>query len=391
MPVSRRTKRILDTLHPFLEGMLGNDRSRPDACDFMAGNPQELAGREYIETLQKWLEPQSPQWFGYGTPTRPAQEAAAAGLSTELGIDFNPSDILLCRGAHAGLAACLDLVVDPGDEVVYISPPWFFYEAMILSVGAEPVKVYVKPGDWDLDVAAIEAAITPRTAAVLINTPHNPSGKVYPPETLQALADMLVRKNAEHGRPIHVISDEAYSRILFPGTRMYSPASHYPYSLLVHTYSKTSLAPGQRLGYVALPPDMPGREELRMAAFATVLGSGNTLPDAVMVYALPEVEEMLVDLDALTRRRDSMVSALQEMGYELDSPEATFYVLPKVPGGDERGFVQRLARDGVFVLPGRACDLPGYFRISLTATDDMVQRSLPVFEAAIKELQPVAT
>ncbi|GAC1581847.1 MAG: pyridoxal phosphate-dependent aminotransferase [Candidatus Dormibacteria bacterium] len=389
MPVSRRTQRIIDTLHPFMEGMLGADVNRPGVCDFMAGNPQEVAGRPYVETLKKWLEPKSKRWFAYGTNTRPAQEAAAAGLSKELGLAFEPSDLVLCRGAHGGLAACLDLVVDPGDEVVYISPPWFFYEAMILSIGAEPVKVHVHPPDWDLDVAAIEAAITDRTAAVLLNTPHNPTGRVYPPATLQALGEMLERRNAGRKRPIYVISDEAYSRILFPGTRMHTPASHYPYSLLVHTYSKQALAPGQRLGYVALPPGLPDREEMRMALFATALGSSNATPDAVMVYALPEIEQMSVDLAALARRRDWMCSALEEMGYDLHVPEATFYVLPRVPGGDEKAFVARLARDGVLVLPGTACELPGYFRISLTATDDMVERSLPVFQAAIQEVQPL--
>ncbi|MFN2464817.1 MAG: aminotransferase class I/II-fold pyridoxal phosphate-dependent enzyme [Candidatus Dormibacteria bacterium] len=381
----------MQTLEPFVEGMLGVRSGNPDVADFLAGNPQEIAGRPYVETLQKWLEPQDKRWFAYGTPTGPAQEAAAAGLSRELGIDFDPSDILLCRGAHGGLAACLDLVVDPGDEVVYISPPWFFYEGMILSVGAEPVKVKVREGDWDLDVPAIEAAITDRTSAVLINTPHNPTGRVYPPQTLQALADALNRKNAGRDRPIYLISDEAYSRILFPGTRMYTPASHYPHSFLVHTYSKSALAPGQRVGYVALPPDMPGREELRIGMMATALGSGNAFPDAVMIYALPEIDAMSINLDALARRRDVVVSALQEMGYDLHTPEATFYLLPKVPGGNEKAFVQRLAREGVLVLAGRACDTPGYFRISLTATDAMVERALPVFEAAIKELQPATT
>jgi aspartate aminotransferase len=386
MAISRRTQRIIQTLQPFIEGMLGVDTERPDVCDFLAGNPQEPAGRHYVETLQRWLEPRDKRWFAYGTPTRPSQEAAAKGLSAELGIVFDPADILLCRGAHGGLAACLNLVADPGDEVVYISPPWFFYEAMILAVGAEPVKIRVREGDWDLDVPAIEAAITDRTAAVLINTPHNPTGRVYPPETLEALAGVLNRKNAGRARPIHVISDEAYSRILFPGTKMHSPASHYPYSLLVHTYSKSALAPGQRLGYVALPPDMPDREMLRLALMASAFGSGNGLPDAVMVYALADLEAMSIDLQALTRRRDRMVSALGEMGYELHVPEATFYLMPRVPGGDEPAFVARLARDGVLVLPGRACDLPGYFRISLTATDDMVERSLPVFAAAIREV-----
>ena len=376
----------MDTLLPFMEGMMAADISRPNVCDFMAGNPQEIQGRPYVETLQKWLEPKSKRWFAYGTNTRPAQEAAAAGLSRELGLQFDPADLVLCRGAHGGLAACLDLVVDPGDEVIYISPPWFFYEAMILSIGAEPVKVHAQPPSWDLDVAAIEAAITDRTAALLINTPHNPTGKVYPPETLQALGEMLERHNARRERPIYVISDEAYSRILFPGTKMHTPATHYPYSLLVHTYSKQALAPGQRVGYVALPPGLPDRPAMRMALFATALGSSNATPDAVMIYALPEIEQMSVDLDALARRRDWMCSALEEMGYELHVPEATFYVMPKVPGGDEKAFVARLAGDGVLVLPGRACDLPGYFRISLTATDDMVERSLPVFEAAIREL-----
>jgi aspartate aminotransferase len=381
----------MQTLQPFMEGMIGARTDRADVCDFLAGNPQEIAGREYVETLQRWLEPQNSRWFAYGTPMLPSQMAAAEGLTKELGIDFDPADILLCRGAHGGLAACLDLVVDPGDEVIYISPPWFFYEAMILSVGAEPVKVHARPDDWDLDVPSIESAITDRTSAVLINTPHNPTGKVYPPETLSALGAALDRRNAGRERPIYLISDEAYSRILFPGTRMHTPASHYPYSLLVHTYSKSALAPGQRLGYVALPPDMPGREELRMAFFATALGSSNAFPDAVMVYALADIDRMSIDLDALARRRDWMVSALQEMGYDLHVPEATFYLLAKVPGGDERAFVRRLASDGVLVLPGRATDTPGYFRISLTATDRMVERALPVFEAAIRELQPVAT
>jgi aspartate aminotransferase len=391
MPISRRTQRIMDTLHPFMEGMMAVDTRRPDVCDFMAGNPQEIAARPYVESLQGWLEPRSKRWFAYGTPTRAAQEAAAAGLSAELGMTFDPADIILCRGAHGGLAGCLDLVVDPGDEVVYISPPWFFYEAMILSVGAEPVKVRVEAPGWDLDLAGIEAAITPRTAAVLVNTPHNPTGRVYPPATLRALGEMLERKNSGRTRPIYLVSDEAYSRILFPGVKMHSPASHYQHSLLVHTYSKQALAPGQRLGYIALPPGLPGREEMRMALFATALGSSNAAPDAVMIYALADIEKMSVDLEALARRRDRMCSALTEMGYELHVPEATFYLLPRVPGGDEQAFVSRLARDGVLVLPGRACDLPGYFRISLTATDDMVERSLPVFAAVIQELQPAPT
>src|SRR5439155_12922482 len=131
-----------------------------------------LASPRYVQTLQRWAEPKDRSWYAYKGMDPAAQAAAAAGLSEELGLDFEANDIMLVRGAHGGLATSLKVVVDPGDEVVYMSPPWFFYEAIILAVDATPVKVRVDPETFDLDLAAIEAAVTSRTRAVLINTPH---------------------------------------------------------------------------------------------------------------------------------------------------------------------------------------------------------------------------
>jgi aspartate aminotransferase len=276
----------------------------------------------------------------------------------------------------------MQVVVDPGDEVVYVSPPWFFYEAIILAQGATPVKVRMDPETFDLDLAAIEAAITSRTRAVLINTPHNPTGRIYPEETLRGLAGILTEASARFGRRVYLVSDEAYSRILFDGNRFVSPGSFYPSSFLVHTYSKSALAPGQRLGYVALPPSMPDREALRMGFLAVCIGAGAGLPDAIMQYALPDIDQMSIDLAALQARRDRMVPALREAGYELTVPQATFYLLVRSPDPDDQAFAERLARDRVLVLPGRTVEMPGWFRISLTATDDMVERALPVFAAA---------
>jgi len=384
--VSRRTERVLASVQPFLTGMRRFGVPGPNASDFLAGNPQEIASREYVETLQRWLEPKDKSWFAYSIGHRPAAEAAAKGLSAELGIEFDPDDIFINRGAHHGLVAALNVVVDAGDEVIFISPPWFFYEAMILAIGAEPVRVRARQSDWDLDIDAIAAAITNKTRAVLINTPNNPTGRIYPPETLAALAKVLEEASERNGRPIYLISDEAYSRILFEDARMHSPASHYSRSLLIHTYSKSSLAPGQRLGYVALPPQMPDRELLRIAFLASGAGTGHIGADAVMTYALADIERMLnVDLPALQRRRDWMVSALEEMGYELRSPEATFYLMVRSPMEDDLAFADRLAKDEVYVLPGSAFEMPGYFRISLTATDGMVERSLSAFAAAAQE------
>jgi aspartate aminotransferase len=389
--VASRLSLLRDSLRPFLESILdpqlGRVRGDPEVCDFLAGNPEEPALPGYPEALRRWSVPQHRGWFAYNMPDRRAQEAAARGLRDELGLpfDFDPDDILLTRGAHGALAAALYMVAEPGDEVVFMSPPWFFYEALIIGVGATPVRVRADAGDFDLDIEAIERALSPRTRAVLINTPNNPSGRIYPSETLDRLAALLRRHAERADRPAYVISDEAYSRVLFDGNRMHTPAASYDRSLLVHTYSKSALAPGQRLGFLALPPSMPDRQALREAFLATALATGGGLPDAVMQYALPDIEGIVLDMDRIQRRRDRMLDALREMGYQVRTPEATFYLLPRSPVDDDLSFTRRLAREKVLVLPGRACEMPGHFRISLTATDEMVERALPVFERAIKE------
>jgi aspartate aminotransferase len=389
--VATRVDRVVASLSDFMKAVEEVESARVHAeglCDFMAGNPQEIASRQYVDALKRWAEPLSTDWFGYKMAHRPARQAAAAGLSAELGIAFHPDDIFLTRGAHGALGTALEAVVEAGDEVIFVSPPWFFYEAMILRVGATPIKTTLSPPAYDLDLEAIAAAITPRTRMLLLNTPHNPTGRIFPAQSLKALAAILHAASERSGRPIYVLSDEAYSRILFDGNVMVTPASFYPRSLLVHTYSKSVLAPGQRLGYLAMPPTMPAKAELRRALMAVGLASGNWLPDAIMQYALPDIDLMSIDLAGLQSKRDRMVAALRAYGYELHRPEATFYLLVKAPIEDDVEFARRLRRDNVLVLPGRTVDRPGYFRISLTATDDMIDRALPVFAAAMTAAGP---
>lgn len=217
---------------------------------------------------------------------------------------------------------------------------------------------------------------------VLINTPNNPTGRIYPPATLERLAEALRRHDGSRDGRVYILSDESYSKVLFDGHRMVTPAAFYERTLLVHTYSKSSLAPAQRLGYLALPPSMAGRERLRQMAMVAALATGNALPDAVMQYALADIEHITLDRRRLQRRRDRMLERLRAMGYHVHTPEATFYLTPRSPGPDDWAFARALARDKVLVLPGQVVEMPGYFRISLTATDDMVERSLPAFERA---------
>src|SRR5262249_22385612 len=157
-----------------------------------------------------------------------------------------------------------------------------------------------------------------------------------------------------------------------------------PYCLLVHTYSKSALAPGQRLGYVALPPALPDRDEVRLTFLAVALAIGTGFPDNIMQFALPEIDRVLIDLESLQAKRGRMVAGLRSCGYEVHPPEATFYLLPRSPDPDDVAFTERLAAAKVLVTPGRALEMPGYLRISLTATDDMIDRALPIFADALE-------
>ena len=384
--VARRVAAIERAISPFLAAMMAPHAQRRvagGAADFMAGNPQELALPGFVAALARWSVPQDKDWFAYKMMDPRAQEAAARGLGARLGLAFEAADIILARGASGGLALSLHTVVDPGDEVLFVSPPWFFYEAMILAAGATPVRVRVDPDTFDLDLDAIAGAISAHTRAIILNTPHNPTGKIYPPQTLERLAALLTAASERYGRPIYVLADEAYNRIVFDDRPFHSPGRFYPYSFLIQTYSKSALAPGQRLGYVALPPTMPDRERIRRALLAVAFGHGDLPPDAVMQYALPEIETLSIDIGHLQRKRDRLVAALRDLGYEVHVPEGTFYLLPRTPIEDDVAFTEALARRDVFVLPGTAMEMPGYIRLSLTATDAMIDRALPVFAAAI--------
>jgi aspartate aminotransferase len=254
-------------------------------------------------------------------------------------------------------------------------------------VGGEPVRVRMSPPGFDIDLAALEAAIGPRTRAVLVNSPHNPSGRVYPVEVWRELADLLTRAGDRIGQAITLISDEPYNRIVFDGREFRSPAEVYPRTLITYSYGKTLLAPGQRIGYLTWPPTMPDREELRDVVLTAQLAAGYAFPNALLQHAIEDLEQLTIDVGALQRRRDRLVPALREIGYETTMPEGTFYVMARAPIEDDEAFAEVLASHGALVLPGSIVEVPGWFRISLTASDEMVERGIEAFRAAYRETQ----
>src|SRR6266550_6121478 len=357
-PISRKMDALLAAHMRLLEFFMWFDphSSREGIADFVAGNPQEMPLPEYVAAIKRWSEPKRKDWFAYQMNVPEAQRAVIASLAERRGVAFAEEDIALTTGAFAGLE----------------------------------IAVRVDMKTFDIDIAAIERAITSRTRAIIVNSPNNPTGKAYPRATLDRLASVLEAASARNGRAIYLLSDEAYYRILYDGRRYESPTESYPRSILIYTYGKQLLTPGERIGFLALAPTMPAgeRRQLRNAITMAQLVGGWSWPNAVLQYALADIDRLSVDIGKLERKRDRMIQGLREAGYELHVPEGTFYLLPKSPWPDDWAFTKHLAESDVFVLPGEVVDLPGYFRISITASDAMIDKALPVFAAAAKERVP---
>ncbi len=390
-PLSQRTARFQQATESVFRFFNDSPHARranePGIANFAIGNPHDMPLPRFVESIQKWAVPQNKDWFAYKMNEESARNAVVASLQAWRNVTFEPDDIFMTTGAFAGISIALGAITDPGDEVIFISPPWFFYEALIVALDAMPIRVKVHPATLGLDLEAIEAAITKRTRAIIVNSPNNPTGLIYPPEDLKALSDLLTAASERNGRPIYLLSDEAYSRIVYDGLPYYSATSFYPNSLLIYTYGKVLLTPGQRLGYIALPPTMPDREPMRAALYGSQIMTGWAFPNALLQHGLADLDKVSIDIPHFQTKRDRLVAALRGAGYEVHVPQGTFYLLPRSPWADDWAFTELLATFDILCLPGTVVELPGYFRLSLTASDDMIDRAIPGFIQAIERAQ----
>jgi aspartate aminotransferase len=386
MSVKERMWRSIAPFIGFFQETYGPLAAEPGMADFTAGNPQELVLPGFVDALRTHVTPLDKDWYAYKLSEPASQRTVAGSLTRRTGIDWDPNDVAITNSDFSALAVTFRAILEPGDEVVFLSPPWFFYEVLILAAGGEPVRVRLGPPGFDLDADAIARAITPRTRAVLVNTPHNPTGRVYELDRLRDLADVLAQASTAAGRTIYLISDEPYNRIVYDGRAFNSPAEAYDATIVTYSYGKTLLAPGMRLGYVTWPPSMPDREALRSMLLLAQVMNGYAFGDALMQHAIADIEPLSIDIGRLERRRDRLVPALRDLGYEASLPEGAFYVMARSPIDDDVAFSQALARHRVLVLPGSVVELPGWFRISLTASDEMVERGLVGFAATRDEV-----
>jgi aspartate aminotransferase len=287
-------------------------------------------------------------------------------------------------GAAGALNVVLKALMEPEDELIVLSPYFVEYLFYADNVQGVPKVVSTRP-DFSLDIKAIEQALTPKTKAVLINSPNNPTGKVYDENSLKQLGDLLDRFGRARKQVVYLISDEPYRKIVYDQIQVPSIFQASRQSISVTSYSKDLSLPGERIGYLAVNPLAPDKEELLAACTVTnrILGFVNA--PALMQRLLPAVQGLTVDIGAYQKKRDLFCAGLTKVGYQLTTPEGAFYLFPRSPIPDDVAFVQALQEELILTAPGMGFGTPGYFRIAYCVPDVTIEKSMAGFEKVFKK------
>jgi aspartate aminotransferase len=287
-------------------------------------------------------------------------------------------------GAAGALNVALKAILDPGDEVLTPEPCFVEYGFYADNHGGVLKTAPSRP-DFQLDLEAMAAAITPKTKAVLINSPNNPTGAVYSAASLKTLGELLAAKSREHHRTIYLLSDEPYRKIVYDGVTVASVFEAYADSIIGTSYSKDISIPGERIGFVAVNPSAAYRKQLvaGMALANRILGFVNA--PAMMQRVVACLQGLSVDINLYQRKRDMLCEGLEAMGYELVKPSGAFYLFPRSPIADDVEFVQALKAERVLVVPGSGFRGPGHFRIAFCVDDAVIRNAMGGFEKAIRK------
>ena len=310
------------------------------------------------------------------------RQAVADSLTQETGLPFTGNEVTMTCGAAAAANVVLKTILNPGDEVIILAP--YFFEYLYYIDNHEGVAVVVNTTDrFRLDLTAIEQAITPRTRAIIVNSPNNPSGVVYSPDEIAGLAETLRRKQAELGTEIFLISDEPYKRIIFDGMEFPQILPAYDNSIIVTSHAKDLALPGERIGFIAINPNHEGKEELAGGFSFCNRTLGFVNAPALMQHVVRNLQGVSIDPGYYQRKRDFMYSSLMEMGYDTVKPEGAFYLYPKAPIEDDVSFTRELLQSNVLVVPGRGFGTPGYFRISYCVEDWVLEGAVEGLAKAV--------
>lgn len=356
--------------------------------DFSIGNPSVPAPATVAEAVHKLVDAIDPiKLHGY-TPAQgdgQARGALADDLNRRFGTNYTADNFYLTAGAAGALCCALSALSCPGDTFIAFAPYFPEYKVFVESAGAELVTVPADIEDFQIDFAAFDQALTPNTKGVIINSPNNPTGVIYSEATIQKLAQVLTEKSKEYGHTIWLISDEPYREIVYRDTPLPWVPNYYPNTLVCYSYSKSLSLPGQRIGYVLVPPQAEDAD----IVYAAVCGAGRALgyvcaPSLFQLVAA-ECTGQTADIEIYHKNRDLLLNALRDMGYTCAQPDGAFYLFPRSLEPDARAFCERARKYDLVLVPGDSFGCPGHVRISYCVPTEQIQRALHKFEQLAAE------
>ena len=372
----------------FEEGIALNQQyGEENVFDLSLGNPVMEPPPEFFEELSRVAESPLPGMHRYmpNAGYMQTRAAVAAQLKEDTRLDFTAAEVVMTCGAGGALNVVLKALLDPGDEVVIFAPYFVEYLYYADNHGGTCRVVPPDPGFLP-DMEAFEAAVGPRTRTVLVNSPNNPTGVLYGADVLARLADIILRKEDEHGREIFLVSDEPYRRIIFDGADYPQIFDHHVRSVVATSHSKDLALPGERIGFIAVSPRYEGRAELTDGLTFCNRTLGFVNAPALMQHIVGRLQGVTIDVGEYQAKRDFLHRKLTEIGYSLVKPQGAFYMFPRSPISDDVEFVAELQGHRVLVVPGRGFGLPGHFRISYCVTDETLEGSLEGFRTVFQKV-----
>ena len=356
--------------------------------NFTIGNPSVPAPscvRQTIEHLLQTVPAEQLHAYTAAPGLASVRAKMAAYLEKTFGVGYRAEDVYMTSGASSALAMLAYALLSPGDEVLTLSPYFSEYKLYAEAAGGTLTAVPSNPEDFQIDLDAFSAAISEKTAVVLLNSPNNPSGVVYTEETLKGLAALLERKSAEYGHPIYIIADEPYRELVYGGVKVPFIPCIYKNTIVCYSYSKSLSLPGERIGYVYVPGFADDSHDVYAAIAGAARIMGHVCPPTLMQKVIEYCAEERPDLVAYDENRNLLYNSLTEMGYECAKPDGAFYLFVKAPNGDANAFSEKAKLDhNLLVVPADGFGCPGFFRLSYCVSNDMIRRSLPAFKAMIE-------
>ena len=366
----------------FEEGArLKKERGEANIFDFTLGNPEVEPPALTLATLRRVVDRGRPHSHGYmPNPGFPEVRAAIADkLRREVGLPFAAEHVCMTSGAAAACNVILKSILDPGDEVILLAPYFAEYPFYVANHGGRVVVVDTDP-DCLPDVDRIAAAITPRTRGIILNTPNNPSGRVYPASLLRDLEAMLARLPD----PPLVISDEPYKSLVYDGCKQAEVAALISQTAICFSWSKAQALAGERIGFLALSPRLPDWPQMAAACTFANRTLGFVNAPALWQLVMAEAADACVDAALYQNKRDVFCAGLSAAGYEVNKPEGGYYVFLKTPIPDDVAFIGFLVKQGVLAVPGAGFGRSGFIRLSMTVPLDTIERALPAFQRALQ-------